>query len=375
MRDIFYREAAPLWQLVKRCACALALAMLVAAPAQAALQDYTIVALGIDTSREKAEALAMSYARQRAVFLATSKLGVPDPARAVLALKPESLNQIIRGATVQKTQRVDTKSYQQIVVSISEEPLRAALGLKPTETKPEATQNGHHSVLIIPALVTPERVWVWEKENSLRAPLSEELLRQSRGLVILPSGDLQDLRLIDKDNALKVKVDELKPMFERYGADEIVIAAMRAGAEGTMDSTKIMMHRVSAGYVRDELLEVQPEAAEEPMAARILAGARALATAATQIANSTESASKEALAKATQVKVRFMYRTPKELARLTDTIRHAPQVVMLQLPTIMLNDVEGVIYLEGEAASLRKHLAAQAVVVRDVGNEWTVSTR
>jgi hypothetical protein len=303
-----------------------------------------------------------------------SKLGVPDPARAVLALKPEALNQIIRGATVQKTQRVDTKSYQQIVVSISEEPLRAALGLKPTETKTDAPK-GNHSVLLIPAFVAPQRVWVWEKENSLRAPLSEELLRQSRGVVILPSGDLQDLRLIDKDNALKVKADELKPMFERYGADEIVIAAMRVGAEGTMESTKIMMHRVSPDYVRDELLEVPPEVAEEPIAARILAGARALATAATQIANSTETASKEALAKATQVKVRFVYRTPKELARLTETIRRAPHVVMLQLPTIMLNDVEGIIYLEGEPQLLRKHLATQAVVVRDMGNEWTVSTR
>lgn len=353
------------------------MSLAVAAPTAWAIpQEYTVLAVGIATSKTKAEAYAMDYARKRAVFLATSKLGVANPEKAVMGIKSEALPQIIRGATVDKTQRVGEKTYQQIRVTIAEEPLRAALGLKADAGEKVTSTARTHSVLLIPVAITPTKTWVWEKENNLRAPLSEELLRQARGLVMLPGGDLQDLRLIDRDNATTVKAEELKPMFERYGASEIIIAAMSTGKEGTTDPTKILLHRVTAKKIRDEVIEIPPEAAEDKSEVRVMAAARAIASAATQIASSTDDDENEKLAAATKIKLRFVYTTPRELARLTETIRRAPGVLQLELPAIMLNNVSGVIYLDGnDKAALRKQLAAKAIVIRDVGDEWTASTR
>lgn len=353
---------------------ALAVFFLLPALAQAMPQEYSILAVGVDTSRSKAEAYAMDYARKRAVFLAASKMGVSDPAKAITQIKPELMPQIIRGATVQKTQRLGEKTYQQISVTIAEDALRAALNIKDSAAKPQDNVK-HHSVLVIPVTVAPERTWVWEKENILRAPLSEELLRQSRGMVMLPSGDLQDLRLIDRENALKIEGEELLPMFERYGAEEILVAAMQLGPEKTIEPTRIILHRVTTKGVRDEALETVPEGENDTVEARTLAAARAIASAATQIASTTEEDPEDKLAKATKIKLRFVYATPKELAKLTESIRKAPGVLRLELPAIMLNNASGLIYLDGEKTALRKTLAAQGIVIRDLGEEWTASAR
>jgi hypothetical protein len=231
-------------------------------------------------------------------------------------------------------------------------------------------------VLIIPVTVTAAHTWVWEKENSLRAPLSDELLRQARGTVMLPGGDLQDLRLIDRENATRVTQVDLKPMFERYGAQEIIIAAMSVGPENTTEPTRILLHRVSADKPRDEVIELIPETPEEKIEPRIMNAARAIASAAVQIATSTADDDREKLAKATKIKVKFVYTTPKQLAELSKAIRTAPGVLQLELPTIMLNNVNGTIYLEGsDKAGLKKQLADKGVVIRETGAEWTASAR
>lgn len=370
-----YNQPKPLWQSALTAIAAFLLSIGASAPAHAIPQEYTIVAMGVDTSRQKASNYAMDYAKKRALFMAAKRLGVVDPEKAIMALKPEVLAQVIRGTTVTKTQRVGEKTYQEIKVTIADEPLKAALGVK-GDAAPAAPAGRNHSVLVVPVLVTPQKTWVWEKENTLRAPLSDELLRQAHGLVMLPSGDLEDLRLIDRENAHHLKLDELKPMFERYGVQEVVVASIAVGAAGSEDPTKILLHRVAANNPRDEVIELKPETAEDTTDMRILAAARAIAAATTQIASSTAEDEQDKLAKAAKLPVKFVYTTPKDLAKLTETIRTAPKVLQLELPTIMLNNVSGVIYLEGDDKdALRKYLAAKAIIIRDMGDHWTASAR
>lgn len=369
--EFLYSKLATVWQSARQGLGAFLCLALLSAPAHALPQEYSITALGVDTSRIKAEAYAMDYALKRAVFLAASKMGISDP--SILArIPPEKMSQIIRGATVERTERKGDKTYQQIRVTINEDQLRAALKLKAQEA---AAEQPIRSVLVIPVLVGIDKTYVWEKENPLRAPLAEELLRQSHGLIILPSGDLQDLRLIDRENALKVKMDDIAPMFTRYGVKEVVIAAASPGAEGTETATHVVLHRVSPKRLRDELLEIPPANKDEAMAQRVNNAARAVATAAMQIASASDESEEEKLAKATKIPLRLVYATPRELAKLTDTIRHAPGVLKLELPAIMLNNVNGVIYYDGDKETLRKQLAPKGVVIRDLGKEWTASAR
>lgn len=380
MGKIFYKVMSALWQLRKAQPLSIAvmagLALLtLATPALAIPQEYSITAIGVDNNRAQAEAFAMNYAKTRALYLAAVKMGVVNAEEKIMHLTPEQLAQCLRGATVDKTRREENKTYQLIRVTVAEDQLRAALGQKAAIVASSEPARAR-SVLLIPALVGNERMWVWEKENTLRAPLSDEILRQSRGIIMLPSGDLQDLRLIDQFNATKVAAEELQPMFERYGAQEIIIASVSPGAEETTNPTKILLHRVTPTEIRNEVIELPPVTAADTPVMRIQAAAKTIASAAVQIASSTADTDREKLAKATKIPVYFVYNTPRELGRMSDAIRKAPSVLQLELPSIALGRVNGIIYLEGDdKTALHASLASKGLIVREQGSDWSIATR
>lgn len=362
---------------LQRFAAALVLiGALSAAPAHAAIQEYTVVATGIDRSSVDAAAKAMAYAKARAVYLAARKLGVDNAASVVSKIPPDALQQIIRGATVTQTIRKGDVTQSEVSVSIVTEALQRAL--KVPDTMPTInTGMGSHArgVLLLSVYVTPNRSYMWEPDNILRAPLGDEVQRQSHGGVMLSGADFDDLRLIDYNNAMKVTADELKPMFERYGAREIIIAFMTPGTEGTTEPATILLRRLSPENTRSEVMQIKPTEALEPLESRVLHSAAAIAAAATQIASSTTEEDQNKLAKATKIKIHFEYVTPQRLARMQDAVRKAPHVLLLELPSIALNDVEGVIYLDGDPNELRALLAKQGILILDADGGWKASVR
>ena len=143
----------------------------------------------------------------------------------------------------------------------------------------------------------------------------------------------------------------------------------------TTDPTSILLHRVSAAEVRNEVIELPTEKADTK-AMRIAAGAKAIAAAAVQIASSTADSDREKLEKSTKIPITFVYNTPRDLARMSETIRKAPSVLQLELPAITLTGVKGVIYLEGgDKTALHTHLASKGLVVREQAEGWSVATR
>lgn len=358
-----------LWQWVA-VAC---LALTLAAPASAALQEMRIVAVGIDNSSMQAEQEAMDYARKRAVFLATKKMGVKDAEKAIQGFTERDFKEIVRGMNVTQSRRVGERSYLEVMVTIVDESLRRVLKLPPPTIDPSTLKM--RAVMLFPVYVASERSYMWEKENIMRAPISDELRRQSRGGVLLPGGDLQDLRLIDYQNALTIEPEELQPTFERYGADEIIIAATKLSQPGTTDSTNIIMRRLEPQRVRNEVLEIMPESREETEQVRIQKAASAIAGAATQIASSTAERERAIRDKAQKIKVRFSYAIPKELARMQDAVKQSPEVLTLDMPSIALARVTGTIYLKGSIEKLQDDLVKQGIIVTPINDGWRLSVR
>ena len=356
---------------------AFAMALMLAAPrAHAATQEFTILAVGVDRNSERAADIALDYARKRALYLAIRKLGVAEPDKAAARISPDQMGQIIRGATVLQSKRKAEKTYQEVKVTINELPLRQALSLKDPETPiGEVDASSMRNVLVLPALVTPKKTYVWDKENTLRAPLASELLRQAHGMLSLPSGDLADLRLIDGENVAKVKGDELKPMFERYGVSEIIIALYKAGTPGSEEPDKVILRRLNNFDPHDEALEIPVQVVTDTADIRTQHTAQAIASASVQIASATAQSMRQKLDAATKIKVKFIYAIPKEMGTMSDAIRHAPGVLLLEMPAINLNNVTGTIYLNGDKTALRKVLAAKGIICRDLGDQWTVSVR
>ncbi|MEJ0009178.1 MAG: hypothetical protein WDN72_00685 [Alphaproteobacteria bacterium] len=351
------------------------LLILAAAGAQAAIQEVRVLGVGIGHSSEEAEKAAVDYARKRAVYLVALKLQVKDASDKVAALKPEQFARIVRGATVLHTRREEQTTYADVSVSVIDTELKRELGLPDAPPASTEAAEAMRSILVLPVLVTPQASYLWEKENTLREPVADEVLRQSHGAVAVPAGDFDDLRLIDHQNAASVTADELKPMFARYGAEEIVIALVAPGAEGTDASTKVTLRRLSAKGVRTEQMDVPVPDAAEKTDAREEAAASAIAGAVTQIAGATSQSEQQRAAAAQSLKIHFAYANPHELAQMEEAVRGADGVILLEIPSISLQDVDGTVHFTGGKEALRAALAKQAVIVVERGDGWVLSLR
>jgi Uncharacterized protein conserved in bacteria (DUF2066) len=353
---------------------AAAFLLTMAAPVHATLQEIRVLGVGIESSSMKANELAIDYARKRAVYLAIKKLGVPNPGKVGAKLSNEQLRQIIRGANVVQTRRKGVMTFHDVNVTIVDEALRRAVKLseKPEGDEPQMKMRG---ILLLSVYAGSERAYMWEKDNQLRQPLSDEIRRQARGGVLLPGGDLEDLRLVDYQNALTVKPEELKPMFARYGAEEIIVAVLKPSAPGTMDASTILLRRLKPDGEHNEVLEIAPAMVEETSAVRLAKAANAIASAITQIATSTAERDAAARAAAKKLTLRFSYAIPKELARMEAAVRDSPATLYLEVPSIALARVGATVYLKGEAEALRAQLVKQGIIVTAINDGWRLSVR
>lgn len=344
--------------------------MMAAFPALAGVQEFTVTGVGVDSFSPTAAEKSVDYAKKRAVFLAATKLGVANAGKAVSKIPPEAMAEIIRGTTIMQTRREKDVTYTQVNVSIVTEALQRALKLpEPTPPQPEHTRG----VLLLSAYITPSKTYMWQTENILRAPLAEQIQRQARGSVMLSGADLEDLRLVDHENVMDVTAEALKPMFERYGADEILIALMTPGTEGTTEPSGILLRRLKLAETRSEVMQIPPDDAKDPIEKRVAKAATAIAAAATQIAASTSEQDRARIAKATKIPVRFEYATPARLAVTQAIVRTAPKVLLLELPSIALGDVSGAIYLEGDKAELLVWLTKKGLTITPADEGWKIA--
>lgn len=361
-----------LWQSLAACA----FMFLLAAPAQASIQEIRVLATGVDRSSVRANELALSYAKQRAVYLAARKLQVQDAGERVAALKPDQWKEIVRGATVLQTRREGEITYADVTVSVVMEALRRALDLPevvPPAIDPAAVS---HGVLVLPVFIGKDRPYLWEKDNLSSAPVRDEILRQSRGTVLAAAGDVEDRRLVDYQNALEVTGEELAPMFKRYGIDEIIIAITTPSAPGTPDPTAVLLRRlVPSGKGRVEEITLPPQSEKDTLGQRVAQAAEAIAAAATQIAGSTSGLQQAKMTDAPSLPIRFRYATARDLATMQEAVRTAPGVLQLVMPAIALEDMSGVVYLSGEREAVRQYLVKKGFILSDTGEGWTIALR
>jgi hypothetical protein len=356
---------------------AFAVLFLLAGHAQAATQDIRVLATGVDHSSSKASALALDYARKRAVYLVARKMQVENASIKVAALKDQQLEQIIRGATVLQTRRDGDVTYADVSVTIVDEALRRALGLEDPAANMADTEPASRSVLVIPVYIGEGRPYLWEKENVVSAPVHSEVLRQSRGAVLMPAGDTDDRRLIDYQNALEVTNEQLAPLFKRYGVDEIVIALVTLGAEATEDPTSIVLRRLQPVPIttRVEEISLKPLSKSSSVVERAHDAAGAIAAAATSIAGATSQLQQAEFKDAPQIGVTFRYATARELGKMQEAVRHTPGVLQLVMPAIALENMHGILYLSASEDDVRAAIAKQGIIVNGTKDGWLLSLR
>jgi hypothetical protein len=346
-----------------------------ATSAHATIQQIRVMAAGVDRSASTAQELAIEYAKKRAVYLMARKLPIDKVADKVQAFTPKQYGEIIRGYEVVRVRREKEITYAEVNVSIVSEALRRALNLEAGAPNAADASMTPQSVLVLPVFVKDSRPYLWEEDNALRIPLTNELMRQSHGTVTIPGGDPQDLRLIDYQNALSVTGEEMKPMFDRYGAQEIIIAIMTMGADDKRADTSLLLRRLTLKPQPAQVVKLSMPQTVMTDEALTMAAARTIAAAATQIASATSESEQKRLAAATKLAVHFSYANPRELARMQSVLRTGPGVLMVELPSIGLGEIDGYAYVEGDKEKLRESLKKQGILVSEFGNGWKLSLR
>ncbi len=353
------------------------LALSITAPAHAAVQQVRVMAVGVDRRADRAEQLAVDYAKMRAVYLTARKLPVEQVTAKVQGFTAEDYKEIVRGVDILQSKRIGERTYASISVSIVDAALRRKLGLSDQSTL-EGASDEHsrmRGVLVLPVYVKSGRPYLWEKENALSNPLHDESLRQGQGAVLAPAGDLDDLRLVDYANVLSVTGKELEPMFKRYGAEEIVIAIYtppEGGAQPVEES--ILLRRLTPSATATERVQI-PRTDASTSEARLKQAAMLIGGAVTQIASATAIDDQTRLAKAQQIPIDFAYANPRELARMQNTLRSQSEVLIVKLPAISLGEIDGIAYVEGDAKKLREKLVKTGIFVTDSGSGWKLSLR
>ena len=115
------------WQWIAAVLCIVL--MLAPGGAWAGIQEIRVVAVGVDSSSVAAEEKAINYARKRAVYLASRKLGIKNVSKVVAKFSALQFNEIIRGANVVQSRRQGEVTYSEVNVTIVDEALRRALKL------------------------------------------------------------------------------------------------------------------------------------------------------------------------------------------------------------------------------------------------------
>jgi hypothetical protein len=280
---------------------------------------------------------------------------------------------MIRGYTLVRTQRKDDVTYAEVKVSIVDTPLRKALGLP--EEEDDATKFRRRGVLILGVFMDGDRPLLWEKRNPLTEPLKTQGLKMGKGAVIMPVGDPEDLRVVDYNNVLTITYEQMKHMLERYGADEVLIAVVTTGLEGTTDATDVLMRRLTNRGVKLERLTVKPLKPTATEQSRVMDAVYTIANTATDLAASVSIEERQELESATKLPLEFSFITMREYGQMQEAIRAYPGLQQLDLPSINLQEVHGMLYYDGNEKKLRAHLKKYAIFVRPSEDGWTLSLR
>lgn len=342
------------------------------APAHAALHEIRVIGVGIDVLRSEAEEKAVDYAKKRALYLLARKLNVPQASEQLAKLRPQDIEEMIRGYTVIRTQRKDEVTYAEVAVSIVDTPLRRLVGLPEEDAAPKFRRRG---VLIMAVYMDGDRPLLWERRNPLLEPLKSQSLKLGKGSVVMPVGDPEDLRVVDYNNILTIEYRGIQSMLDRYGAGEVLVAVVKTGAEGSEDPTDILIRRLSDRGIKLERVTIKPTKPAATEADRVNDAVYAISQVATDLASSVSLEERRALEGVPVLPVTFSFITMKEYGDLQAAVRAYPGIRQLDIPSIDLHKVQGTLYYDGDEQKLRDHLRKYAIFVRPNADGWTISLR
>lgn len=233
MRDTLRRDL----PMLSRVLALAALAFLAAAPAASADADlFTVRGVPVDATAETAPAArerAIAEGRRLAFKRLVERLVPAAQARQVSAPTDAELQRMVLGFEVAGERSSAVRWIADLTVAFDQAAVRSRLraaGVPYAETR-------SLPVLVIPIYETGGEPVLWRDPNPWRAAWSEAPPPGGLVPVVVPYGDVADIRDLPPEQAAAGDVGALSRIAERYGARDAVIAKARPRAGNAIELT------------------------------------------------------------------------------------------------------------------------------------------
>jgi hypothetical protein len=199
--------------------------VLIAGPAPALQPDevFVVAPVPVDVTAEsartaRAKALRMGQSLGWKRLLA--RLTLPGDAAGLIDFGPEQLAPLVQGFEVLRERTSAVRYLATLSYSFNKDEVRQALanaGIAFAETP-------SRPVLIVPVLTSEGVGVLWEDPNPWREAWQNLPSRDGLLPIVVPHGDLADIRDLSTVQALRGDQERLRAVADRYGARDVVVA-------------------------------------------------------------------------------------------------------------------------------------------------------
>lgn len=184
---------------------------------------FVIGRVPVDVTAESAlaaRAQALLQGQSTAWKRLLARLTLPGDAEALRTYGPEALAPLIQGYEVLRERTSSVRYLADLAISFNPDEVRRVL----SEAGIPFAETPSRPVLVIPVM-TGEGVGVlWEDPNPWREAWQNLPARDGLLPVVVPYGDLADIRDLSTVQALRGDKERLRVVADRYGARDVVVA-------------------------------------------------------------------------------------------------------------------------------------------------------
>lgn len=356
--------------------------LLLSHPAYAALQEIKVLAQGTGDSREEAKANALTFAKQAAFIRIARKL---DPEKALAYLSKLDINALdpyIRGTSILSEKRIDNLYVAEILVTVIDTPIRRAYGTLPTPAQLEkaAPTKDTRTILILPVFYNGVEPIVWDSKTNPSLELWQtEALSHTKGALIIPTGDTTDRSIVDRDNVLRASFAAFKPMLERYGSDEIVVAVLiDTLAKDQTLAVEMLLRRIRSGGQKVERFTLTPKSDTTPREAIYQQAVTEALHRMNAAAHATAYKEKKQRAKALSQPFIAQFNTLKEWADIQAILRSTKGIESISTTNLQLLVARGTLYINTDKKALLQSFAKGKVSISESSDgkaPWIIRIR
>lgn len=362
-----------------------ALWMLLAFPAMAQMNDYTVRNVTVDVTAAngtQARIDALSQGEQEAFKRLLQQLLPEGEAAARLALAdPNDISRMVRSYEVHD-EEISANSYQaNLDISFDPQLISAFLSGGPQAPTIRAGNvqsvsgmvsgrgNRKSTVLVLPIQRTGESPVLWGGSNYWR-DIWNNVDREGTGFIRLPIGDQSDAAMMSAEQAMAAPYASFGAIAERYQAATVLVAeaVYRDAADATV--LDVNLRSLGVGGQNNELTlsyEAQPDEILDDVLRR----------AANDITQRllAEGQAQEAAGKAPQNRVTVLSRLGdiSDWVVLRKRLKLLPSIDKVELSAISNQQADIVLYFRGSPDALVSSMASQGLQVSRAYNYWVVA--